>query len=209
MASTGSRRWRDERGIALAVLPGEDRDDPRLAECSTLPPDELAALLRYFREGGRDNLRALLRRLARHAGDARLAAEPQAVPRTGGYTPPGRRSISIGLLAGVAAGQAGRSRSCSTARCCSRADVAPIDALCAGAWLRETLRRRRCSSRASRTRSRPPSCATRCRGSRRRSSSPPPPLPRLARPASRTPLDDCRRAGASGGGRNHQACGLG
>ena len=31
-------------------------------------PDELAALLRYFREGGRDNLRALLRRLARHAG---------------------------------------------------------------------------------------------------------------------------------------------
>src|ERR1700746_3916668 len=31
------------RGIALAVLPGEDRDDPRLAEASTLPPDELAA----------------------------------------------------------------------------------------------------------------------------------------------------------------------
>ena len=59
-----------ERGIALAVLPGEDRDDPRLAECSTLPPDELAALLRYFREGGRDNLRALLRRLARHSGAA-------------------------------------------------------------------------------------------------------------------------------------------
>src|SRR5207344_3548765 len=52
-----------ERGIALAVLPGEDRDDPRLADISTLPPDELASLLRYFREGGRDNLRALLRRL--------------------------------------------------------------------------------------------------------------------------------------------------
>ena len=57
-----------ERGIALAMLPGEDRDDPRLAECSTLPAEELAALLGYFREGGRDNLRALLRRLARHAG---------------------------------------------------------------------------------------------------------------------------------------------
>src|SRR5437762_1514608 len=52
-----------QRGIALAMLPGEDRDDPRLVECSTLPADELAALLGYFREGGHDNLRALLRRL--------------------------------------------------------------------------------------------------------------------------------------------------
>src|SRR5271163_3067919 len=57
-----------ERGIALAVLPGEDRDDTRLQAASTLPPHELDALLRFFREGGRENLRALLRRLARHAG---------------------------------------------------------------------------------------------------------------------------------------------
>src|SRR5476651_1814593 len=76
-----------ERGIALAVLPGEDRDDPRLADISTLPPDELAALLRYFREGGRDNLRALLRRLGRLTGSALDCAEPRVVPRTGGYTP--------------------------------------------------------------------------------------------------------------------------
>src|SRR5215471_16489773 len=48
-----------ERGIALALLPGEDRDDPRLAEASTLPADELATLLRFFREGGRQNLVAL------------------------------------------------------------------------------------------------------------------------------------------------------
>src|SRR5271155_5931935 len=52
-----------ERGIALAVLPGEDRDDPRLADASTLPPEELSILLRFFREGGPANLRALLRRL--------------------------------------------------------------------------------------------------------------------------------------------------
>src|SRR3954469_6968840 len=57
-----------ERGIALAVLPGEDRDDLSLAHASTLPADELAFLLRYFREGGRDNLRALLHRLAWLAG---------------------------------------------------------------------------------------------------------------------------------------------
>src|SRR5436309_2729717 len=37
-----------ERGAALAVLPGEDRDDPRLDAASSLPPDELQALLRYF-----------------------------------------------------------------------------------------------------------------------------------------------------------------
>src|ERR1700761_1706406 len=42
-----------ERGIALAVLPGEDRDDPRLAAASTLPAHELDGLLRFFREGGR------------------------------------------------------------------------------------------------------------------------------------------------------------
>src|SRR5271155_5444942 len=52
-----------ERGIALAVLPGEDRDDARLAAASTLPGPERDTLLRFFREGGRDNLRALLRRL--------------------------------------------------------------------------------------------------------------------------------------------------
>src|SRR5258707_11910801 len=77
-----------ERGIVLAVLPGEDRDDPRLADISTLPPSELAALLRYFREGGRDNLRALLRRLGKHAGAGGGCTEAPTVPRTGGDTPP-------------------------------------------------------------------------------------------------------------------------
>ena len=91
-----------ERGIALALLPGEDRDDPRLAESSTLPRAELDTLLSYFREGGAANLRALLRRLARHAGAAAngvgqgLASssgeafdvpEPQTLPRMSGYLP--------------------------------------------------------------------------------------------------------------------------
>ena len=70
-----------ERGIRLAMLPGEDRDDPRLAECSTLPADELASLLAYFREGGCDNLRALLRRFARHAGALLLPAPGDECPR--------------------------------------------------------------------------------------------------------------------------------
>src|SRR5215467_1322617 len=40
-----------EKRIALAVLPGEDRDDPRLVEVSTLPPADLDELLQYFRQG--------------------------------------------------------------------------------------------------------------------------------------------------------------
>jgi cobaltochelatase CobN len=76
-----------ERGIALAVLPGEDRDDPRLAEASTLPAEELGILLHFFREGGVENLRALLRRLARHAGARLDVPEPQPLPRLAGYLP--------------------------------------------------------------------------------------------------------------------------
>src|ERR1700758_1014669 len=45
-----------ERRIVLEVLPGEDRDDPRLVEASTLPAHELERLLRFFRESGRANL---------------------------------------------------------------------------------------------------------------------------------------------------------
>ena len=117
-----------ERGIALAVLPGEDRDDPRLADISTLPPEELAALLRYFREGGRDNLRALLRRLANHAGARIDCTEPRTVPRTGGYTPAGQAVDLDGLIDALPRGRPVIPivfyRSMLLA-----ADVAPIDAL--------------------------------------------------------------------------------
>jgi cobaltochelatase CobN len=87
-----------ERGIALAVLPGEDRDDPRLAEASTLPPEELGILLRFFREGGHENLRALLRRLARHAGARLEVPEPQPLPRLAGYLP-GIGAVDLDRLA--------------------------------------------------------------------------------------------------------------
>jgi cobaltochelatase CobN len=86
-----------ERGIALALLPGEDRDDPRLAEVSTLPRHELDMLLRFFREGGRENMRALLRRLAHLAGAQAEAAEPQPVPRMAGYLP-GLGAIELNAL---------------------------------------------------------------------------------------------------------------
>src|SRR5271170_6058811 len=119
-----------DRGIALAVLPGEDRDDARLAAASTLPPAELDMLLRYFREGGRENLRALLRRLARHAAIELAASEPRPVPRLAGYLP---REGPVDLDRLAAALDPGNAvvpiifyRALLLA-----SDTAPIDALCA------------------------------------------------------------------------------
>src|SRR5580700_4475843 len=119
-----------ERGIALAVLPGEDRDDTRLAAASTLPAQELDALLRFFREGGRDNLRALLRRLGHHAGHELDLCEPRPVPRLAGYLP-GEGAVDLDRLA--ASLQAGHPvvpivfyRALLLAD-----DTAPVDALCA------------------------------------------------------------------------------
>ncbi|HEX3935873.1 MAG TPA: cobaltochelatase subunit CobN [Xanthobacteraceae bacterium] len=92
-----------ERSIALAVLPGEDREDERLAAASTLPPRELATLLEFFREGGTDNLRGLLRQLARHAGRDVPTREPAAVPRFAGYLP-GEGAVALDRLV-VSVGQ--------------------------------------------------------------------------------------------------------
>ncbi len=118
-----------ESSIALAVLPGEDRDDPRLVEASTLLAHELNTLLRFFREGGEENLGALLRRLARHSGARIETPEPRPVPRTAGYIP-GEGAVDLERL--VAFCQRGRPcvpiifyRAMLLA-----ADTAPIDALC-------------------------------------------------------------------------------
>src|SRR6202050_3592454 len=85
------------RGIVLAVLPGEDRDDSRMSAASTLPQHDLDTLLRFFRQGGRDNLRGLLRELARPAGYKCEAAEPKLAPRFAGY-PPGTGAIDLNRL---------------------------------------------------------------------------------------------------------------
>ncbi|SDA45637.1 cobaltochelatase subunit CobN [Mesorhizobium qingshengii] len=77
-----------DRGMKLALLPGECRDeDLRLIEASTLPREELDGLLDYFREGGPANMSALVHRLARLAGSDAAVAEPVAVPKAGFYEP--------------------------------------------------------------------------------------------------------------------------
>src|SRR5580704_10218165 len=119
-----------ERGIALAVLPGEDRDDARLAAASTLPRQELDALLQFFREGGRENLRALLCRLARHAGHDLELREPQPVPRLAGYLP-GEGAVDLDrLMASLKAGHPVVPIVFYRALLLAD-DTAPVDVLCA------------------------------------------------------------------------------
>ena len=134
------------RGIALALLPGEDRDDPRLAEASTLPAAEIATLLAYFREGGEANLRALLRRLAGYAGMRLDAPAPQPLPRLAAYWP-GVGTVGVEQLIERLSQHSQRGDDEERGRAASTkslpivaiifyraallaADTAPIDALC-------------------------------------------------------------------------------
>lgn len=111
------------RGFILAVLPGEDRDDPRLAEASTLSEAELGALLGYFRAGGPGNMGALLRLLATYAGRAMAPPPaPQNLPLAGFYawggaSPEGPSAAAIPIIFYRSMALAG--------------DTAPVDALCA------------------------------------------------------------------------------
>jgi cobaltochelatase CobN len=119
-----------ERGIALAVLPGEDRDDARLAAASTLPAAELDALLQYFREGGRENLRGLLRRLAGHTGIKLDSPAPQSVPRHAGYLP-GQGAVDLDHLAAALEPAKAVVPIVFYRALLLASDTAPVDALCA------------------------------------------------------------------------------
>ncbi|MFE1600972.1 cobaltochelatase subunit CobN [Methylobacterium sp. ID0610] len=68
-------------GIALAVLPGDDRPDPRLAAFGTVPEALRESLDGYFRAGGSENLRQMLLRIAAELGVPVRAELPRALPR--------------------------------------------------------------------------------------------------------------------------------
>ncbi|MGV7031499.1 cobaltochelatase subunit CobN [Methylobacterium symbioticum] len=93
-------------GVRLVVLPGDDRPDPRLSAYATAP--ELAPVLdAYFRAGGRENLRQMLRRLAAEIGHDLAYAEPRPLPR-GFPCCPGCGPVPLeqALAAGAATGPA-------------------------------------------------------------------------------------------------------
>jgi cobaltochelatase CobN len=75
-------------GVKLAVMPGDDRPDPRLAAYATVPPALCDVLEAYFQAGGIDNMSRLLMRIEAEIGDAEAVAEPpQPSPRAFAWTP--------------------------------------------------------------------------------------------------------------------------
>ncbi|MHC9417144.1 cobaltochelatase subunit CobN [Sphingomonas citri] len=80
-------RLAQERGIALAVLAADGREDAVLDAASTLPLAELRALARHCDAGGAEAARRALARLARAAGlDAAVAGEAPPLAPVGAWT---------------------------------------------------------------------------------------------------------------------------
>ena len=72
-------------GIKLALLPGDRRRDARLDEASTLDPDAVLQIWRYFDEGGPENMAACLAFLASEIGGAAAAPPPAPVSAFGRF----------------------------------------------------------------------------------------------------------------------------
>jgi cobaltochelatase CobN len=77
-----------ERGIALALLPGDERPDLELAELSTLPVEAVQRLWRYLAEGGPGNAEHFLRYGADLTGRSETGwREPAPLLRAGLHWP--------------------------------------------------------------------------------------------------------------------------
>ncbi|HTV44807.1 MAG TPA: cobaltochelatase subunit CobN [Stellaceae bacterium] len=73
--------------VALALLPGDDKPDPELAEWSSVAPDTYDRLWRYLAEGSPANAENLLRCAADLIGYRTAWAEPAPLLRAGLYWP--------------------------------------------------------------------------------------------------------------------------
>ncbi|MFO1147328.1 MAG: cobaltochelatase subunit CobN [Alsobacter sp.] len=74
-------------GFALAVVPGDHQEDPRLDAASTLPVEDLRRLWAWFQHGGPANAASCLGWIAARAGLARDWREPEAVPAFSRFAP--------------------------------------------------------------------------------------------------------------------------
>ena len=74
-------------GIPLALVSGDDKPDPELAQLSTLEPEPVHRLWRYLAEGGPANAENLLRYAGSLIGYEQQWAEPAPLLRAGLYSP--------------------------------------------------------------------------------------------------------------------------
>ena len=86
-------------GIPLALLPGDDKPDPELADFSTLTPDAVRRLWRYLVEGGPANAENLLRYAGALLGYDTAWVEPAPLLRAGLHWPD-RALPSLDQIAG-------------------------------------------------------------------------------------------------------------
>ncbi len=76
-----------DKGIALALLPGDDQPDAELAERCSLPPQACHRLWQYCVQGGPENARSFLAYAADLIGEARDWTEPRPLLPAGVYWP--------------------------------------------------------------------------------------------------------------------------
>jgi cobaltochelatase CobN len=71
--------------VALAIVPGDHREDARLDAASTLPIADLRRLWSYFQNGGSGNIGSLYGWIDTALGHAAPWSEPRALPAAGRY----------------------------------------------------------------------------------------------------------------------------
>ena len=73
------------KGIALAIVPGDHREDSRLDDASSVPQADLRRLWAFFQNGGSGNIGSLLGWIETHLGHPSPWSEPKPVPSAGRY----------------------------------------------------------------------------------------------------------------------------
>jgi cobaltochelatase CobN len=86
------------RGIALAIVPGDGRPDPRLDAASNMPPSTLRRLKTLCDSGGPDSARAALAQLALAAGLPAVAPTHRVALHRHGFYVPGSGVVELSDL---------------------------------------------------------------------------------------------------------------
>jgi cobaltochelatase CobN len=123
-------RLAKRKKIVLAMLPGEcSLRDERLAKASTVSEDQLTSTLACFREGGPDNMRLLVQRLAALvSGETNVLPPAIPMPKAGIYCP-GEGIVDLEKLTSVFPADAPRLPILFYRSMLLANDVASIDAL--------------------------------------------------------------------------------